>query len=131
MSRKSDTGKFILSIMYDLFIEDETLSLDYLKNKILSEIVPVRKSNYKIPYSYQSCDSFDFDCDDDVETPKHTKTRKTKTRKTKPAPSVEPKEALPSNIREFTLPDGSVVYVNTEETEMSEESVIDSIIKPK
>lgn len=43
----------------------------------------------------------------------------------------QPDEDLPSNIKAFTLPDGSVIYINTEETEMSEESVIDSIIKPK
>lgn len=43
----------------------------------------------------------------------------------------EPKQDLPNNVREFKLPDGSVIYINTEETEMTEESVIDSIIKPK
>lgn len=40
-------------------------------------------------------------------------------------------DSLPSNIKQFTLPDGSVVCVNTDETEMTEESVIDSITRTK
>jgi hypothetical protein len=37
--------------------------------------------------------------------------------------------STPSNIKEFTLPDGSVVCINTDETEFEEETVIDSITK--
>ena len=30
----------------------------------------------------------------------------------------ESKPSIPSNIKEFTLPDGSVIYINTDKTEM-------------
>lgn len=31
---------------------------------------------------------------------------------------IEPDTSAPSNIKEFTLPDGSVIYINTDKTEM-------------
>ena len=63
------------------------------------------------------------------EESKPTKTQQE--HKPKKKSKQQPDEDLPSNVKAFTLPDGSVIYINTEETEMSEESVIDSITKPK
>jgi len=54
-----------------------------------------------------------------------------KTSKSRKIKYEEVQEHIPTNIKQFTLPDGSVVCVNTDETELSEESVIDSITKTK
>jgi hypothetical protein len=54
-----------------------------------------------------------------------------KTGKSRKIKYEEVQQHIPSNIKQFTLPDGSVVCVNTDETEFSEESVIDSITKTK
>jgi hypothetical protein len=78
--------------------------------------------------------------DDDIDSAiaiclfgERTTNRKTVTQEepTKKKPQKKKEESLPTNIKELTLPDGSVVYINTDETEMTEESVIDSITRTK
>lgn len=102
--------------MQDIFINKKKFSLTYIHNAVVDEMFPKFKSSYTpVKYSDQVVKMIPCVEVEDEPKPRGKKKKEEKN--------------LPENIREYTLPDGSVVVIDTDKMEYEEESVIDSITK--